>query len=132
MSDLTNRMQELAGLKHRIIAEHKKEAIAVPTPLQEAEKDDGAGKTYKLGLVEVHDLKDQQGFVFVIESEGTYEKKNGAVILANFLGLSLHDEEPKKVGHGYVTWDGESIHFAKHPEDISRQKEVSAKAAKED
>jgi len=133
MSDDTAvRLQELAGIKHRIATAAKKEAIVPPVVTEALSKGDGEAKTYKLGLVEVHDLKDQQGFIFVIESEGTYEKKNGAFILANFLGLSMHDPEPKKIAHGFVTWDGEAIHFAKHAEDIAKKQEFDAKHKKDE
>lgn len=135
MSDLSKRLQELAGIsirdeftkpKEETVLEAAVEAKVEVTPIVE-EKNDGEAKTYKLGLVEVHDMKDQQGFIFVVESEGTYEKKNGAFILANFLGLSIHDPEPKKISHGFVMWDGEAIHFAKHPEDIAKKKEFDDK-----
>lgn len=135
MSDIAKRLKELAGIGYRDSFEKKKEEIVESTvdatPVVEA-KDEGEAKTYKLGLVEIHDLKDQDGFIFVIESEGTYEKKNGAFILANFLGLSMHDTEPKKIAHGFVSWDGEAIHFAKNPEDITKKKEFDAKHSKDD
>jgi hypothetical protein len=132
-------LKELAGIGYRDSFTKKKEEIIEstaqvvdqPTQLDEV-KDEGEAKTYKLGLVEIHDLKDQDGFIFVIESEGTYEKKNGAFILANFLGLSMHDTEPKKIAHGFVSWDGEAIHFAKNPEDIAKKKEFDAKHSKDE
>src|ERR1700744_1451466 len=127
MSDIAKRLQELAGITYRDELTKPKEVTAITETTKIVEEKDGEAKTYKLGLVEVHDMKDQEGFIFVIESEGSYEKKNGAFILANFLGLSMHDPEPKKIAHGFVTWDGEAIHFAKHAEDITKKQELDAK-----